>query len=561
VPASAVPSLEPVDPLAGADGDLVSADAFLRSIWDGITACLLIYGPDRERLMMNPAAHRACKDGLGRVAARVVYLADGMSLCPDHELPLTRALGGGTVRNEELVICDEAHPDGRRMLVSAFPLMLPDQRGGALVSLYDVPERWRDEQSNRTTVEQLNLLLNGAAGYAILRLSPVGIVHSWSENAARLLGYSPREIVGQPYAVLFGMQDRGSGVPEAILAQARDDGTAQTSGQRVRRDGSTFWANGVMTAIRDRGGDVTAFVKVIHDVTPQVEAERSVDELNRKLVRLNEDLEERVRDRTAMLEELTAELMGANSELEAFSYSVSHDLRAPVRAIKGFSRIVREQYRHLLPEEGDRHLQRIEDGAARMGELIDALLRLSRMQRQPMEARAVDMNDLVRRCWETLTAGRVDGGPELSADPLLPALGDPSLLRQVWMNLLDNAIKYSAGRDNPTVAVTSRAMGDRVVYSVQDNGAGFDPRYAAKLFKVFQRLHRTEDFEGIGIGLAIVQRVVLRHGGTVDAISEPGHGATFSFALPAGDGPPQRPVERPVELTVELTETDVEHVG
>jgi PAS domain S-box-containing protein len=241
----------------------ISLDLLLHTIWDRIETGLIVYGPDCERRMVNPAASAMLKDGRGHITARVVYLADGLTLCPEAELPLTRALAGKIVRHEELVVCDEGHPEGRRMLTTAYPIPMADGRNGALIAFYDVTERWRDEQSNRTSLVQLNMLLNGAAGYAILQLTPAGNVNSWSDNAQRLLGYEQTEIIGQPYSVLFTAPDRTAGVPEAILAQAREHGVAQTTGERRRADGSSFWADGVMTAIRDRAGEVTAFVKVI----------------------------------------------------------------------------------------------------------------------------------------------------------------------------------------------------------------------------------------------------------------------------------------------------------
>ena len=234
-----------------------------------------------------------------------------------------------------------------------------------------------------------------------------------------------------------------------------------------------------------------------------------------------------MRARTAELEGRTAELTSVNAELEAFSYSVSHDLRAPIRAVQGFTRMLRQRFDDAFPEEARGLLHRVEEEAARLGGLVDSLLRLSRMQRQPMTAERVDMAELVARCWRTIGEDRT----RLAVGDLPEVVGDEQLLQQVWMNLLDNAVKYSRGCPDARVDVTAQEDHDEVVYQVRDNGAGFDPRYSGKLFRAFQRLHRDSEFTGIGIGLAIVHRVVLRHGGRVWATGAPGEGATFSFSL------------------------------
>jgi PAS domain S-box-containing protein len=379
--------------------------------------------------------------------------------------------------------------------------------------------------------------LDGAEGYAVVLLDPGGLVKTWSGGAQRLLGYPENEIVGRSFAAFFTPADCAARVPEAVLERARTSGGAQSEGRRLRADGTEFWAYGVLTPIRNRAGVVTSFVGVIHDVSARYEAERAVEELNAQLVRVNEELEQRVAERTALLEARTAELISANNELEAFSYSVSHDLRAPVRAVQGFARIVGDRYRELLPAEGRAQLERIAAGAQRMGALVDSLLRLSRMQRQPMVTSVVDMTRVVERCWAELDEQYVGHLVELVLSPLPAAEGDPQLLQQVWMNLLDNAIKYSGGSPGARVEVSSRPRDDEVVYEVRDNGAGFDQRYADKLFRAFQRLHGDDEFTGIGIGLAIVQRVILRHGGEVWASGQPGAGATFSFSLRRADDP------------------------
>jgi PAS domain S-box-containing protein len=231
--------------------------------------------------------------------------------------------------------------------------------------------------------------------------------------------------------------------------------------------------------------------------------------------------------------ERTAQLEAANKELEAFSYSVSHDLRAPLRAVDGFSQAVLEDYGAQLPEEGRRHLQTIREGAQQMGALIDDLLTFSRLSRLPLNKRAVDTDELVRDAFGELDSQREGRQVEIRVDDLPPCQGDPALLKQVWLNLLSNAFKYTRQRKLTVIEVGCRREKetDENIYFVRDNGTGFDMRYADKLFRVFQRLHRAEEFEGTGVGLAIVDRIIHRHGGRVWADAAVDRGATFFFTL------------------------------
>lgn len=231
------------------------------------------------------------------------------------------------------------------------------------------------------------------------------------------------------------------------------------------------------------------------------------------------------------IEKTAAQLELTNKELESFSYSVSHDLRSPLRAIDGYSRIFEEDFADKLDDEGRRLLKVIRTSSKKMGQLIDDLLAFSRMGRKPVDFGKVDMNALVDDVWHEVSLN-IPVLPRLERKPLPPCWGDRALLRQVLSNLLANAIKYSSKNPNPLVEVFSDPLDDEIVYSVRDNGVGFDMRFYNKLFGVFQRLHTEEEFPGTGVGLAIAQRVIVRHGGRIWAESKQNEYTIFNFSIP-----------------------------
>jgi PAS domain S-box-containing protein len=247
-----------------------------------------------------------------------------------------------------------------------------------------------------------------------------------------------------------------------------------------------------------------------------------------------------IRELNAELQGKAAQLESTNRELESFSYSVSHDLRAPLRAIDGFAEIIEEDYNDKLDDECKRYLSVIRQNSRRMGELIDDLLAFSRLGRQTVARGEVNIDSLVREVINEIESGHAAGGrtgaktPVIEVGPLPPALGDRTLLRQVWTNLISNAIKYSSKTAEPRIEIQGSASNDENQYSVRDNGVGFNMDYVAKLFGVFQRLHRADEFAGTGVGLAIVHRIVSRHGGKVWAEGKINEGAVFSFSLPRG---------------------------
>jgi PAS domain S-box-containing protein len=465
-------------------------------LWQDAEAAMIVLDQEQRLCQVNPAARDA-------MASWGIALGDTV----DRD-GFTRQFGEG-----------EAPP--------ARPVRLGDGTLGSLLTWYDLGAGSNADR-RLTELTRLGQLVEGASDYAIIMLDPLGRVETWSNAAERMQGYANADAVGMAYASFFDDGDQAAGLPAEILKRAVAEGKVQVEGKRVRSDGSVFWAHAALTAMHDEEGRLRGFVKVTHDVSERRATERAV-------VELNELLEERVAERTVQLEQQAADLAAANAELEAFSYSVSHDLRAPLRAMSGFARIIEEEHGAHIPAEALGYLARVTENAQAMGNLIDALLQFSRLQRQHMRQAPIDMTKLVRECWTALTPARGDRKITFVLAGLPPATGDLQLIRQVWMNLLDNAIKYTGRQTDARVEVSVELAEDSktVTYMVRDNGAGFDMRYAEKIGQVFQRLHHQEEFAGTGIGLALVQRIVQRHGGQMTAVGEPGEGARFGFSLRA----------------------------
>jgi PAS domain S-box-containing protein len=348
--------------------------------------------------------------------------------------------------------------------------------------------------------ERIRLLVETINDYAIIILNLDGEVTTWNAGAERIKGYCSGEIIGLPFSLLYG--DDGDRCARE-LAIAASEGKTEDECWIVRKDGSQFWANVVVTRIDDASGKATGFGIVLRDMT-----ERKLHE--GELQAKNQALEVAVR------------------ELDAFSYSVSHDLRAPLRAIAGFSRILLEENSAIDPQSCH-YLHLVRDNAVQMGQLVDDLLAFSRLNRTPLKRQTVRMAALaVQAAREHQLEGRT---VDVAVGPLPNVVGDPGLLKLVLGNLIGNAIKFTQKSNNPQIEVGACQTGDEQIIYVRDNGVGFDMRYADKLFGVFQRLHRAEDFEGTGVGLAIVQRIVERHGQRVWAEAKEGKGATFFFTV------------------------------
>lgn len=339
-------------------------------------------------------------------------------------------------------------------------------------------------------------------------------------EAEKLFGYSKEELIGQPVEIL--VPDRLRRVHARHRGEFVKTPRSRPMGVGLelygrRRDGGEFPIEVSLSPLRTDEGMIV--MSAIRDIT---ERKRAEDEIRR----LNEELEQRVVERTAQLE-------AANKELEAFSYSVAHDLRAPLRAIDGFSRIILSEYSPQLPPEGERYLSLVCSNSQQMGVLIDDLLKFSRLGRQQLKKVLVNLEETVQRAIADLQREQEGRNVKIAVGPLPQAYADTTLLTLAWVNLLSNALKFTRPRNPAIIEIGSRLheATREQIYFVKDNGVGFDMRYADKLFGVFQRLHPVEEYEGTGVGLAIVQRIIHRHGGRVWAEAEVDKGAAFYFTL------------------------------
>jgi len=371
-----------------------------------------------------------------------------------------------------------------------------------------------DASHPSSPVEIFRSAVDAAPG-AMVMVDPDGKMVLVNSKAGNLFGYLREELIGRSVDMLTPpeYQERHVG----FMRESQTGGLPDRQElYGFRKDGVEFPVEiGASPVKTDKG---TWVLGEILDLTERKRAEMDNS-------RMNLDLEERVAERTA-------ELTAAYADLESFSYSVSHDLRAPLRQISGFSKILVETYGQDLNPEARRYLQKVQDGAHHMGILIDDLLNLAKVGRQSLSRRPTPLHGLVETALEVLKPEYAGREIEWQIATLWTAECDPGLIKQVFINILSNAIKYTRIRDRGMIQVGQTTTNDELVIFVRDNGAGFDMSYAGKLFGVFQRLHHAQDFEGTGVGLAICQRIIHKHGGRIWAEAEPDKGATFFFTIP-----------------------------
>ncbi len=522
---------------------LETQSRMLKLVLDSVGEGLIAADREGHFLIWNDSAKKLMGRGATELPSEQwtphykVFLPDGITPYPPEDLPLVRALRGESVRVELMV----GHPEragGVYLEVAARPMK--DAGGslcGGVAVLRDITEHRRAVAALARQAEELlhsqqalesqTLMLQSvldSIGEGLVAADETGKFILWNPAAMRIVGMGAANVPPERWTDHYGtyLPDTVTPFPpeQNPLLRAIHGETCTTEMYVRNAEMDTgVWIESSGSPLKSRDGAARGGVVAFRDIT-----QRRADE--REIRKLNEVLEERVGQRTA-------QLAAANHELEAFTYSVSHDLRAPLRHIGGFSRILMEDFASSMAPEAQHHLQRIEDGARRMGLLVDELLNLARVGRYALNFQVTNLNLVVEEVVSLLqpeTEGRV---VSWKVAELPSTKCDPILIKQVFQNLLANALKFTRPRELAVIEISQRQKNGQTVIAVRDNGVGFNMKYKDKLFGVFQRLHRAEEFEGTGIGLATVQRIVHKHGGQVWGEAELDKGATFYFTLGA----------------------------
>ena len=501
-----------------AETALAAALSRLNGIIDGSRDLIAAWDPQCRLIACNAAFKSEMRSawgaevelGAGPEAWLATYPSEQQRLMSQWQRPLAG----------ENFIVEEQTMEGRWFETSYYPIR--DADGLVIAASHIV----RDVTSRRLALESLRLLNRAVAQSpaSIVITDTEGNIRYVNDSFCRVTGYSREEAIGRnPRILRSGMMS-----PEVYQELWATISAGKTWTGRLlnrKKNGETYWESALIQGIADEEGHILNYLAVKEDISAVMAAEGEVRELNASL-------ERRVRERTA-------ELDRAMKDLEAFAYSVSHDLRTPLRAISGFSQILLDAEREQLSEDGRRMLDRVVHNALHMAQLIDDILAYSRAGNKALEWCDVDTGRLARDVVEELRPAY----PEVNvviAD--LPGVrGDATMLRQIFTNLIGNALKFSNCMEHGRVELSGHREGGDTVFVIRDNGVGFDMQYARKLFGMFQRMHSDSQFPGTGVGLAIVKRLVERHGGRIWADSEPGQGAVFSFTLPAVHAPEDVP--------------------
>jgi PAS domain S-box-containing protein len=410
--------------------------------------------------------------------------------------------------------------DGTRFWANVVITALRDKKGvlrGFGKVTRDLTERKRAEEALRASEERFRLLVDSAQDYAIFMLDPTGHILTWNRGAQRIKGYEVSEILGQHFSRFYPPEDVAAGKPAWELQVASTKGRLEDEGWRVRKDGTRFWANVIITALRDEKGILRGFGKVTRDLTERKRAEEA-------LRQSNVTLEQRVATRTA-------ELQRSLEDLQQFAHIVAHDLQEPLRMVTSFVQLLAQRYQDRLDTNAGEYIGYAVEGTQRMYQLLQDLLAYARLEAGQDVRTPINLERVVADTLKILQPALTESGATVTHGPLPTVVAESKQVGQVVQNLLSNALKFR-GPEAPRIHLWAQQQGDKWVIAVQDNGIGIEPQHVERIFGMFQRLHSREAYPGTGMGLAICRKIVERHGGRIWVESTPSQGATFFFTLP-----------------------------
>jgi PAS domain S-box-containing protein len=509
---------------AGMQSDVAlrASELSYRRLFEAAKDGILILDVDTGRINdVNPFLFKLLGFSRSEMVGKTVGELSPFKDIESNKVMLERLQKNGYVRYEDLPLETR---DGRHIAVEFVSnVYQAGDRNVIQCNVRDITERKRSEEQLRASFKEIGDLKSALDEHDIVATTdPQGKITYVNDKFCAISQYSREELLGQDHHMISSGYHSKEFIRD-LWSTIKHGKVWHGELRNQAKDGSYYWEDSTIVPFLNKQGEPRQYVAIRTDITKRKAAEEQIRQLN-------VELEQRVVERTA-------ELAGANKELEAFSYSVSHDLRAPLRHVIGFVELLQQDAAPSLSEKSLQHLTTISQSAKRMGELIDDLLAFSRVGRAALQKTDVNLDELLRDTLGDFQAETKERRIAWNIHSLPPVRADRALLRMVLVNLISNAVKFTGARAEAKIEIGSAPNGNsETVIFIRDNGAGFDPKYTEKLFGVFQRLHTQAEFEGTGIGLANVQRIIHRHGGRVWAEGVVDGGATFYFSIPKRNG-------------------------